>query len=264
MIPFPNINPNLIEIGPLKLRWYGVMYVLAFALSYFLIAGQRRARKLGLYGERLQNLIFALAIGLIVGARFGYILFYQFGNLSYYLQAPLEIIAVWHGGMSFHGGLIGAVFAGVIFCRRRGLPFWEAADTVFVAAPVGLGLGRLGNFINGELFGRPASVPWAMVFPAGGSVPRHPSQLYEALLEGALLFIILWKSKDLNLRPGTMVCFFLGGYGLMRFITEFFRQPDPQLGLIWGMVSMGQILCLSMILMSIFLWIFLRPPLSKH
>ena len=254
MLRFPDIDPSIIEIGPLKLRWYGLMYVLGFLASYLLIGRQAGARRLGLQGERLQSLILWLAVGLIAGARFGYILFYQFTNLGDYVLHPLEIIALWHGGMSFHGGLAGAVVAGVIFCRRNKLPCWEVADMVFVTVPVGLGLGRLGNFINAELYGRPSTVPWAMVFPGGGPLPRHPSQLYEALLEGALLFVLLWSLKDKGLRPGSMVCLFLGGYGVIRFFVEFFRQPDPQLGLFWGVFSMGQILCTAMILAAALLW----------
>ncbi|UCG11403.1 MAG: prolipoprotein diacylglyceryl transferase [Deltaproteobacteria bacterium] len=257
MLSFPQINPNIVEIGPFKLRWYGLMYVLGFLSSYLLIRRQRRARNLGLVGPRLQDLIFYLAIGLIVGARLGYILFYQFSDYLTYVHHPLEIIAIWHGGMSFHGGFIGAVLAGVLFCRRHQLPFWQTADVVIVTAPIGLGLGRLGNFINGELFGRPSSVPWAMVFPTGGPEPRHPSQLYEVALEGVLLFVVLWLLKDRVERPGTMVCLFLGGYGVLRFLAEFFRQPDPHIGLLWGFLSMGQILCLTMIITAIILWMLL-------
>jgi len=233
------------------------MYVLGFFASYFLIGRQRRARHLGLQGTRLQDLILFLALGLVIGARLGYIIFYQFPDYGHYLQHPLEIIAVWQGGMSFHGGLIGTLLAGALFCRRRRLPFWQVADAVIVTAPIGLGLGRLGNFINGELFGRPSSVPWAMVFPTGDQVPRHPSQLYEAALEGVLLFVVLWNLKDLRLRPGAMVCLFLSGYGLLRFIVEFFRQPDPQIGLLWGLFSMGQMLCFAMILAAAILWMLL-------
>ena len=254
---FPRINPDIIEIGPFKLRWYGLMYVLGFVAAYFLIGKQRKARQLGLTGANLQDLIFYLAIGLIVGARLGYILFYQSSNYIEYLKHPLEIVAIWHGGMSFHGGLIGAVLAGFLFSRRRQVSFWEGADVVIVTAPIGLGLGRLGNFINGELFGRPSNLPWAMVFPMGGPEPRHPSQLYEAALEGLLLFVVLWMLKDRPFRPGTLVCLFLGGYGVVRFLVEFFRQPDPQIGLIWGLLSVGQILCLAMIIAAAILWKFL-------
>ena len=254
MLPFPNINPTLIKVGPLQLRWYGLMYVFGFLASYFLIKRQQRARRIGLQRGVLQDLILFLALGLIVGARLGYVLFYQFSNLIDYLKNPLEIIAIWHGGMSFHGGLLGALIVGILFCRRRRLPFWEVADVVIVTAPVGLFLGRMGNFINGELFGRPSSLPWAMVFPAGGPLPRHPSQLYEAVLEGLVLFIILWGLKDLRLRPGAMVCLFLWGYGILRFFAEFFREPDPHIGLFWGVLSMGQLLCLAMVLAAIILW----------
>ncbi len=257
MLPFPNINPILIEIGPIKLRWYGLMYALGFIASYFLMARQNRAKRLGLQGSGLQDLIFYLAIGLVVGARLGYLLFYQFTEFSYYLQHPIEIIAIWHGGMSFHGGLIGSALAGALFCRLRKLPFLEVTDLVIVTAPVGLCLGRLGNFINAELIGRPSSLPWAMVFPTGGQIPRHPSQLYEALLEGVVLFIILWQVKDVRMKPGGLFCIFLGGYGIFRFIVEFFRQPDPQIGLLWGALSMGQFLCLAMILSAGILWMLL-------
>ena len=240
------------------------MYVLGFAAAYFLIPKQRRAQRLGLKGAVLQDLFFYAAIGLIVGARLGYILFYQLSSFSDYLQHPLEIIAIWHGGMSFHGGLIGALLAGILFCRRRGLPYWEVADAVTVTAPIGLGLGRLGNFINGELFGRATEVPWAMVFPSGGPIPRHPSQLYEAALEGLLLFIILWKLKDREFRPGTLVSVFLVGYGVIRFILEFFRQPDPQIGLFWNFLSMGQVLCLAMIITGFILHGFLPKTPQQH
>ncbi len=261
MIPFPDINPNIIEIGPLKVRWYGLMYLAGFIATYFLILRQDRARRLGLYGAQLQDLIFFIAIGLMIGARLGYIFFYQFHDLDTYIRHPLEFIAIWHGGMSFHGGLIGALLAGALFCRLRGLPVWEVADIVTVTGPIGLFLGRLGNFINGELYGRPGTVPWAIVFPGGGPIPRHPSQLYEAALEGVLLFLVLWRLKDLELRPGAMISLFLAGYGILRFVVEFFRQPDPQIGLIMGVLSMGQILCLTMILAAIVLWMILpRRP----
>jgi phosphatidylglycerol:prolipoprotein diacylglycerol transferase len=257
MVPYPDIDPTIIRIGPVQLRWYGLMYLLGFMASYVLIKRQRRARRLGLQGNTLQNLIFYVAVGLILGARLGYLLFYQYAHLGYYLKHPLEVIAIWHGGMSFHGGLLGAVLAGIWFCRRHRLPFWDVADTVIVTAPIGLALGRIGNFINGELYGRPSTAPWAMVFPTADGVPRHPSQLYEAGLEGVLLFVILWSIKDRSMRPGFLVCLFIGGYGSLRFFAEFFRQPDPHIGLLWGMFSMGQLLCLAMVLLACLLWFFL-------
>ncbi|GKT07914.1 prolipoprotein diacylglyceryl transferase [Desulforhabdus sp. TSK] len=258
MIPFPNIDPNLISIGPIHVRWYGVMYVLGFLAAYLLIQKQERAREIGLVGVVAQDLIFYLAIGLIVGARLGYVLFYQYNNYAAYLKNPVEIIATWHGGMSFHGGLLGAALAGWIFCRRRKLPFPAVADSVFVTVPIGLGLGRLGNFINGELWGRTTNVPWAMIFPDGGPLPRHPSQLYESLGEGLLLFILLWRLRQRRFRDGMMVVFFLVFYGIIRFIIEFFREPDVQLGFLATFFTMGQLLCLAMILAGILLYFLLR------
>ena len=264
MLTYPHINPNLLSLGPFHIRWYGVMYVVGFISAYFLVQKQDRSREIGLSGPVAQDLVFYLAIGLIVGARLGYLLFYQYHNYIFYLQNPLQIIATWNGGMSFHGGLIGVVLAGWWFCRRKGLPFWAVADSVTVTAPIGLGLGRIGNFINGELFGRPSNVPWAMVFPAGGPVPRHPSQLYEAFLEGVVLFALLWTLRKRKFQDGTMVVLFLFFYGVLRFIAEFFRQPDPQLGFIIGFLTMGQILCMAMIVASGLLALYLRHSRSKR
>lgn len=258
MIPYPHIDPTLIRIGPIHVRWYGVMYVLGFLAAYVLIQRQTRSKSIGLQGNVAQDLVFYLAVGLVVGARLGYIVFYQFENLDHYLSRPLDIFATWLGGMSFHGGLLGCVIAGWLFCRRRRLPFWAVADSVTVTAPVGLGLGRLGNFINGELFGRPSDVPWAMIFPGGGPLARHPSQLYEAFFEGAVLFGILWGLRKRNFHDGFMVAAFLFLYGLFRFFLEFFREPDPHLGFVLGPLSMGQLLCVGMILAAVGLEAFLR------
>jgi len=250
MLNYPRINPNIIEIGPVRIRWYGLMYVLGFLASYLLIPRQNRAKEIGLEGKTLQDLIFYLALGLVVGARLGYILFYQYANLGYYLRQPVEIIATWHGGMSFHGGLIGSIIAGYLFSRSRKMPFWAMADSVAVTAPIGLGLGRIGNFINRELYGRVTNVPWAMVFPNSDGLSRHPSQLYEAFFEGLVLFVILWKLRKKDYPDGHMVLYFMLLYGIFRFFLEFFRQPDPQIGLLFGIFSMGQILCMAMIIFS--------------
>ncbi|MCU0587562.1 MAG: prolipoprotein diacylglyceryl transferase [Syntrophobacteraceae bacterium] len=260
MIPYPKINPDLITIGPIKIRWYGVMYVLGFLGAYWLIPRQKRSREIGLQGTVAQDLIFYLALGLILGARLGYVAFYQFNNYAHYLQNPLEILATWHGGMSFHGGFVGAVLAGWIFSRRRKMPFWAIADSAVVTAPIGLGLGRLGNFINGELFGRPSGVPWAMVFPEGGPLPRHPSQLYEAALEGLVLFSLLWFLRQRSFRDGMMVVFFVFFYGVFRFVIEFYREPDPQIGLVLGFLTMGQMLCLAMVVGAALLALLLPSP----
>jgi phosphatidylglycerol---prolipoprotein diacylglyceryl transferase len=247
MIPYPNINPDLFRIGPVHVRWYGLMYALGFLASYFLIKHEEKSRPIGLSRTNIQDLMFYLAIGLLAGGRLGYVLFYQYMNFSDFVRNPLEIIAVWRGGMSFHGGLIGTVIAGWWFCRRKNLPFWALADRVIVTAPVGLGLGRIGNFINGELFGRPSDVPWAMIFPEGGPLPRHPSQLYEAFAEGLVLFVVLWVLRRRRRPDGMMIASFLFFYGAFRFLLEFFREPDAQLGFILGPLSMGQLLSAAMV-----------------
>jgi phosphatidylglycerol:prolipoprotein diacylglycerol transferase len=243
LIPYPAISPEIIRIGPFAVRWYGMMYVLGFASSYLLVKNQIKKRGLPFPRDFVSSLFSYITIGLLIGARLGYILFY---NLAAYLREPLEVFRVWHGGMSFHGGLVGSVIAGILFSRKTRVDFWQTADLVIVTAPIGLGLGRIGNFINGELYGRVTDVPWAMVFPAGGSLPRHPSQLYEFLLEGVLLFIILWIAKDRGFRSGVLTALFLVLYGLFRFFVEFVREPDPQVGFITGVLTMGQLLSAGM------------------
>lgn len=253
MIPYPNIRPEIFRIGPLHIRWYGLIYVLGFIASYILIPRQERSREIGLQGSRVDSLVFYLFLGLITGARLGYILFYQYADLGEFLLHPIQIIAVWQGGLSFHGGLIGCIFAGWLFCKKASMPFWAVADSVVVTAPIGLGLGRVGNFINGELFGRPTGVPWAMVFPLGGPIPRHPSQLYEAFLEGAVLFALLWVLRKKAFPDGIMISFFLLLYGAFRFFLEFFREPDAHLGLILGPLTMGQVLSTAMMIAGLIL-----------
>jgi phosphatidylglycerol:prolipoprotein diacylglycerol transferase len=255
VIPYPEINPDIIRIGPLAVRWYGIMYLIGFTAAYFLVRYQLKRRKISVTSQDIDSLFLFLLSGLVIGARLGYVIFY---NPIYYLSNPSEIFAVWHGGMSFHGGLIGSIIAGMLFCRRHKADFWQLADLVMVAAPIGLGLGRLGNFINGELYGRVTDVPWGMVFPGGGPAPRHPSQLYEFLLEGVVLFSVLWFLKNKHLRPGALTSIFLMLYGVFRFFVEFFRQPDPQIGFILGYFTMGQILSSAMILAGI--GIFLSKP----
>jgi phosphatidylglycerol:prolipoprotein diacylglycerol transferase len=251
MINFPQIDPEIIRIGPFAIRWYSMMYLVGFLSSYLLVKYQIKKKGLNLRKETLEYLYSYLIVGLLVGARLGYILFY---NISFYIENPLEIFAVWHGGMSFHGGLIGSIIGGYLFCKRYKLDFWQVADLVIVTAPVGLGLGRVGNFINGELYGRITDVPWAMVFPAGGPYPRHPSQLYELLLEGLILFSILWILKDKKLKKGVLSSIFLILYGFFRFFVEFFREPDVQLGFIVSFFTMGQLLSLMMIIIGAFIF----------
>ena len=254
---FPNIDPVIFSLGPLQVRWYGLMYVLGFTASYLLVLRQIRLFSYEELEAEFENLNLVLIISVILGGRLGYVLFY---NFSYYLQHPLEIPATWTGGMSFHGACIGTFIGGWIFIRRKRLNFWKCADIYAATIPVGLGLGRLGNFINGELYGRVSDVPWAMVFPGGGPRPRHPSQLYEMLLEGVALFSLLWlcKSKpwqDNKYWPhGTIFCLFLIGYGSFRIVVELFREPDRQIGFLLGFMTMGQLLSSLMIVGGVLLW----------
>jgi phosphatidylglycerol:prolipoprotein diacylglycerol transferase len=249
-----NINPVLIKLGPFQVGWYGLMYVFGFIAAYLLVRYQMKKKQLGISREEVENLFIYLMLGLIIGGRLGYVLFY---DLPLYLQDPLEIFAVWHGGMSFHGGLLGVLIVGIVFSWRHKKSFWRIADLFIVTAPIGLGLGRIGNFINGELYGRVTSVPWGMIFPKGGPLPRHPSQLYESALEGGLLFVILWILKDKKLPSGGLLAIFLFLYGIFRFFVEFFREPDPQLGFILGPLTMGQLLSSLMIISGICLFLYL-------
>jgi phosphatidylglycerol:prolipoprotein diacylglycerol transferase len=249
-IPYPNIDPVLLRLGPVQLRWYGLMYLLGLTAAYFLIKARVRTRHLALSAEQIYDMVVYAAVGVFLGGRLGYTLFY---NLPYYLQHPLKIVAVWEGGMSFHGGLIGTIIALWIYSRRHGIPAYTVADLAATAAPIGLGLGRLGNFINGELFGRPTDVPWCMVFPGAGPECRHPSQLYEAVLEGGVLFLVVWLVGRKPTPPGTVFWSFITGYGLCRVVVEFFREPDFHLGFILGPFSIGQLLSAPMILIGAFM-----------
>jgi phosphatidylglycerol:prolipoprotein diacylglycerol transferase len=255
MLGYPHINPTIVTLGPLQIRWYGIMYVLGFIASYLLVKYQIRKKRLNIEINRVNDLFLFLVIGLIIGARLGYCTFY---NFSFYLIHPLKLFAIWEGGMSFHGGLIGVVISGYIYIKRHELSFWQLADLLVVTAPIGLGLGRLGNFLNAELYGRVTNLPWGMIFPSAGNLPRHPSQLYECLLEGILFFAILWWVKDFPLRKGTLFCLFFFLYSAFRFFVEFFREPDPQLGFILSFMTMGQILSVLMGIGGVILW-FLRP-----
>jgi len=247
MIVLPEIDPAAFEIGPLAVRWYGLMYVVGFAAA--MVLGTRRARRKDspIDPARFHDLLLYAIVGLIIGARLGYMLFY---NSSALVGEPLEIFKVWHGGMSFHGALLGILAAGFIFAKRNDIHFLDLGDFAAPLTPPGLFAGRIGNFINAELWGRPGDVPWAMVFPGpgAGAVPRHPSQLYEALLEGAVLFFILWFFSRQPRPRGMVLGLFLLLYGLFRFLVEFFRQPDLHIGFVaLDFLTMGQVLSLPMI-----------------
>ena len=258
MIPYPHINPEIIRVGPLAIRWYGLMYLIGFASSYLLVKHQIEKKRLSLNRDFLDSLYTHAILGLIIGARLGYVIFY---NPSYYIQHPLEIVDVMAGGLSFHGGFIGSIIAGVWCCRKFRADAWQVSDLVIATAPIGLGLGRIGNFINGELFGRVTNVPWAMRFPSGGPLPRHPSPLYEFFLEGVVLFSVLWILKDRGLRSGVLTSLFILLYGIARFIVEFFREPDPQLGFIAGPFTMGQLLSASMAAAGVVIYYMRRERL---
>lgn len=261
MIPYPDIKPYIFRIGPIQVRWYGLMYIFGFAASYLLVRKEVARRRMAVGKPVIDELYFYLILGLILGARLGYVLFY---NLPEYLRNPIEILAVWRGGMSFHGGLIGALLGGIYISGKRGLDFWTISDMVMATVPIGLGLGRIGNFINGELYGRITEVPWAMVFPGGGRLPRHPSQLYEAVLEGLVLFVILWTARNRTKRKGDLTALFLVLYGLMRSFAELFREPDPQIGLLAGRATMGQLLSSLMILAGAIVFISRRAGKERN
>ncbi len=246
-IPFPVIDPILVRFGPFAIRWYALAYIFGLVLGWQYLRWLVQRPGWRMTPEQLDDLLVYVTLGVVLGGRIGYILFYR---PDFYFSHPLDMLAVWQGGMSFHGGMLGVVAASALFAHRQGLSVLEVGDTIACAAPIGLFLGRLANFINGELWGRPSDVPWAMVFPGAGPLPRHPSQLYEAGLEGVLLFLVM---VGLALRPrapgseGRLAGAFLIGYGIARSIAELFRQPDVQLGFLLGGLTMGQLLSLPMI-----------------
>ena len=253
MLIHPQIDPVALQIGSFGIHWYGLMYLLAFA--QFIVLGRLCIKRpyyqaLGWTAKDLEDLLFAGVLGVVLGGRIGYSLFYM---PEFYLANPLSILKVWEGGMSFHGGLLGVILAMVWFARRKRTSFWTVSDLVAPLVPFGLAFGRLGNFINGELWGRPADVPWAMVFPLVDAVPRHPSQIYQLLLEGVLLGLVLWVYARKPHRLGQVSGLFLLGYGICRFLVEFAREPDAFLGLLGLGLSMGQWLSIPMILFGIYL-----------
>lgn len=259
MLTYPNIDPIAVKIGLLSIHWYGIMYLVGFVLAWLL--GRYRCRQSsGQWDESIMgDLIFYCAIGVIFGGRIGYILFY---NLNYYLHNPKMMLAVWDGGMSFHGGFLGVLIALLLYGKKLNKSLFQMADFIAPLVPLGLAAGRLGNFINGELWGRVTNVPWAMIFPKDPThLPRHPSQLYEFALEGLVLFIVIWVFSRKPRPAAAVSALFLMGYGLARFIVEFFRQPDPQLGFIaFGWMTRGQELSLPMIILGliIIIWAYKR------
>ena len=252
MITFPHINPIAFSLGPLHVHWYGLMYLLGFALAWGVANWRTKHYHLPWSADNIGDVIFFAAMGVIIGGRLGYMLFYNTDTL---LHDPLSVFKLWEGGMSFHGGLLGVIVALMIFARKVHKPFWQVADFVAPLVPLGLAAGRAGNFINGELWGRITNVPWGMIFPDAGPEPRHPSQLYELGLEGIALFILVfWYAR--KPRPeGRVSAVFLIGYALCRLVVECFREPDTQLGFIaFNWLTMGQLLSLPMLIVGCLLW----------
>jgi phosphatidylglycerol:prolipoprotein diacylglycerol transferase len=251
-MPFPSLDPVIFEIGPFALRWYALAYIAGLMLGWRYVIMLSKSARLWPNGlpasrEEIDDLLLWITFGVILGGRLGYVMFY---NPGYFLAHPRDILAVWQGGMAFHGGLFGVIVAIIIFARRRAIAMLSLGDMVAAAVPIGLLFGRLANFINSELWGRVTQSPWGVVFPNGGPLPRHPSQLYEAGLEGLLLFAVLgfliWR-RGILARPGLAIGVFLTGYGLSRALIERVREPDAHLGFIFSEITMGQILSLPMI-----------------
>jgi phosphatidylglycerol:prolipoprotein diacylglycerol transferase len=249
MIPYPHFDPVAIHLGPLSVRWYGLAYIAGFTVTYLVLKKRLKELNIHLPEAMPGDFIMALVFGVLVGARLGYVLFYN--PIHYYLH-PAEIIAVWSGGMSFHGGFIGATLGGFYFCWKHKLDYLRMADIGVLAAPIALGLGRLGNFINGELWGRQSDSPWAMIFPADPTgLPRHPSQLYEFFLEGVVIALILWTIRNRPMPKGTLYWTFIVLYGCFRTISELFREPDAQLSFLIPGITAGMLLSLPMIVIGL-------------
>jgi phosphatidylglycerol:prolipoprotein diacylglycerol transferase len=254
MLSFPSIDPVALQLGPLAIRWYSLAYIAGILLGWWLILAEHKKRPLAnLTRKAIDDMVMYAVLGIILGGRLGYTLFYKPG---YYLEHPLQILHVWEGGMSFHGGLAGFIIAFYLFARRHNISFLGLMDLMAVAAPIGLFFGRVANFINGELYGRVTDSPLGMIFPGGGSLPRHPSQLYEAALEGIVLFLlllILLKTTRLREKTGMLSGIFMSGYGIARIVCEYFREPDAFLGYLMPGITMGQLLSLPVLLIGVYL-----------
>lgn len=263
-ITFPQIDPVIFSLGPVSLRWYGLMYLIAFGLAWFLANRAAKKPGSGWTEQQVSDLLFIGFLGVILGGRIGYVLFYQF---ELFLAEPLYLFKIWTGGMSFHGGLLGVLLAMAWFAKRNNKAYLVLGDFVAPLIPLGLAAGRLGNFINAELWGRPTDVPWAVLFPGAGPLPRHPSQLYEFALEGIVLFGLIMLYRRFNPPAGSLGGLFLAGYGSARFFVEFYREPDAHLGLLSAGMSMGQWLSLPMIIAGIGLIIYAslsHQPVAKQ
>lgn len=255
-LSFPQIDPVAIAIGPVQIRWYALAYLVGILLGWFVAARLSRLSDARPNARDIEDFIPWAVLGVILGGRIGYVLFY---NTSYFLHNPFETLKIWQGGMSFHGGTLGVIVAIIVYGVLKRINVLRLGDIVCTVVPIGLFFGRIANFINGELYGRVSDAPWAMVFPRGGDLPRHPSQLYEAVLEGLVLLVVLialYRLKAVRERPGLISGVFLMGYALARAFVEFYREPDAHIGLLGGVISMGQVLSAPMIIVGAFLIIF--------
>ncbi|CAA7612279.1 Prolipoprotein diacylglyceryl transferase [Candidatus Terasakiella magnetica] len=256
-LAYPQIDPIAVQLGPFAIRWYALAYITGLMLGWRVVKFLSARPPFAMTEAEVDDFLVWATLGVVLGGRLGYVIFYK---PLHYLQNPLEIPMVWQGGMSFHGGALGVIFAIILFSRMRGRNLFQVGDVICCVVPIGLFFGRLANFVNGELFGRIApDFAWAMVFPHGGPLPRHPSQLYEAGLEGAVLFgvmMLLWKVTDIRHRAGALSGVFLAGYGIARIISEFFRQPDAHLGFLWGGATMGQLLSLPQVAVGLILLVW--------
>ena len=253
MLDFPNINPIAIDLGIIKIRWYAISYICGILLSWFLILKIIKIKNVKVSDKSVSDLISNCMIGIIVGGRFGYVIFY---NPEYYLNNLLEVFKIWNGGMSFHGGFIGVVIAVIYTCKSYKIPMMTFSDLISIVSPIGIFFGRIANFINGELYGKVTNHKFGMIFPKGGDLPRHPSQIYEAFFEGLLLFIILWllmKLTNFFDKKGLITASFIFLYGIFRFFIEFFREPDLHIGYLYLNLTMGQYLTLPMIIIGLYL-----------
>ena len=249
MLTFPNISPTIFSIGSLEIRWYGMLYIVSFIIGYIFLRKTLPLRNVSLKKDQYENLLFNIMLGVIIGGRAGFVLFY---NIGYYFSNPLHIFAVWQGGMSFHGGALGAVVAVLLFSRKYKYNFYQISDPAMPFVAIGLGLGRLGNFINAELYGRVTNLPFGMVFPTDPQkLSRHPSQLYELLSEGVILALISTLLLKKTKIKGLVFWVFIGLYGIFRFLIEFVREPDEHLGFIFSFFTMGQILSSFMIVSAV-------------
>jgi phosphatidylglycerol:prolipoprotein diacylglycerol transferase len=254
MLTYPTFNPIALQVGPLPIHWYGLMYLIGFISGWALLVMRVKHSSRGFKPEQISDILFYAALGIIIGGRLGYMLFYMFSET---MQHPWQIFMIWQGGMSFHGGLLGVIIAMWLYARKIGKSLGDVTDLIAPVVPIGLGAGRIGNFINGELWGRVTDVPWAMIFPTGGDLPRHPSQLYEFFLEGVVLFIVLWIFSRKEQPRWAVSGLFLALYGIFRFSAEFFREPDIQIGFVaFGWMSKGQLLSIPMIVAGVILLLF--------